>query len=45
MKSWMIDIKNEAHSMKPTCDETADWWSALFDQVLRVNEVLKLLFY
>jgi hypothetical protein len=34
MKSWMIDIKNEAHSMKPTCEETSDWWSALFDQVL-----------
>jgi hypothetical protein len=20
--------------MKPTCEETSDWWSALFDQVL-----------
>ncbi len=33
MKAWMIDIKNEAHNMKPTEEETADWWAALFNDV------------
>jgi hypothetical protein len=30
MKSWMLDIKNEAQNMVATADESADWWEAVF---------------
>lgn len=33
----MIDIKNEAHNMKPTDEETADWWHALFNDIESVE--------
>lgn len=33
LKSWVLDIKNEALNLRINEDEQQNWWSATFDKV------------
>jgi hypothetical protein len=37
MKSWMLDIKNEAQNITITDEDQMDWWNALFGEIQTIE--------